>query len=690
MRVRGPWRTLALPVLLTSLAVAACDDSPAGPEALGPGEISNLVGEGGLYNTDPQFRFVGPLSTGAPLPGPFNGNWATQVDICAIEDTSVEAELWECVSDGSGNPQYLRTFDASQVTVTSDRYEVQWKLDDPSAAAEVETTYRIRVTLGDHLLGFADVVIGSNMRDAKNLATSGQIPLNENRTLVIAYHMGSLGCEGDLDCGGATVTPEGRVVFTEDQQAVAYFPPGWYDSDTYGEAVQVTIIEKPYSDANTCLPNDGFFQFGTCYTYTTSPDVGEFLEWVTVAQCRDQEAQAHPLEDFMQLAAWDENEPIRVLPNAAAPEGLDCSAFSLASNGLLGTLRRMASAVFAPKLAYAVDLGLGGRIRAFSDIGWVVPLYAQKLAGDDQTGTAGTTLAVDPLVNTTRVHTHLDDGEVTGSALIQTGVDLVFTFIDPNGVTTSTVPVTTGPLGEASMPWTLTQTPGTHTLRVTGEIIEPVEFTAEATATGVGPFLTGSATVAGAGTPVEGITAGVNGWEHYATTDAQGFYSLDLSDSGSFDTENPDRQQIAAFGDGYGTQYRYLILQPDQDVQMDFLRGLSITSVDMGSVAVLFYPGQAQVTVSLTNDLQEPLSLVTLRSYVLENGTPRYLGTPQDVVCGAAEAGTVASGPCTTSYTIDLPGDLAADSGELYFVLESAGAAVDEERVSIVFSTPIG
>lgn len=583
-----------LPVL--SVAVVACDQgTPTGdPFNVQIDEFADQIADRGQHDSDPGFAFLDPLVEAAPVPGPFDPNLAPSVFICEIADPAADVATWECPTDSNGDPEYLRVFAPSAITVEADRYKVNWKLDDPAGAVTIHKTYRIMVRDGDRFLGHADIVIGDDMKDAKSLAAGGDlIPLNDDRTLVIAFHASAPWCPAGADCFIGTVPATGATVVTNDGFAAAAFPAGWYDASVYGDEVEVIIVEKSYSDVDACLPDQGgYLQYGSCYTYTTQPDVGEFLENVTIGQCQDAAAQGSPYEGILQLGAWDTGEPVRVLPNVPAPAGLDCTGYPPPVLTFLGHVVRYAAAVFAPNLAWAADLGLGGSIRSFSDVGWLVPLYGSAVSGDGQTGTVGALLPDPIVVAVAREHSHLDDGLPTSSTSVESGVALTVTFYDIDDVETGSVNVVTDAKGVASVPWTLGSVPGVYTAVVTGPVITPIPpFTATAVAAGQTGTISGTLVEAAGGAAVAGANLQVIGTQIGVLSGQAGDYLLPNVPAGP--------QTVSASLIGFSEQHLRVLAVDGQTADLDFRMGTAITAHSIDATAVTIDgPPTTRVTAS--------------------------------------------------------------------------------------------
>jgi hypothetical protein len=152
---------------------------------------------------------------------------------------------------------------------------------------------------------------------------------------------------------------------------------------------------------------------------------------------------------------------------------------------LWGGARSLASRVgkfFAPREAWAVDLGLGGSIGAldddsFSDFFWGVPHRVDIASGNGQTGDVGAELTNPIAVKVTGTHTH-DHGTVAQLVALDkpgeqalANIPVTFTITTGGGllgaVGTTSVVVNTDANGIASTSWTLGLDPMVNTVTAT-------------------------------------------------------------------------------------------------------------------------------------------------------------------------------------------------------------------------------
>ena len=283
----------------------------------------------------------------------------------------------------------VRTFSGADLSVSNAAYHVNWHTaqDNLNPAC----TYRVSVTVGTKLMGFADVDVVSNGSELKNVVTNEFIPLLDDRTLPLQFFIGvgSQCVRTGSDCGEGTAHPDkGTVIVSENGQAGVFVPAGAVGAD-------VTISVES-SDERPCIPGllAPFFPGSTgavgnsCYEFHADPPLpgGRFNTNVTVGICPDANAFAldHGTLDLLQIFQFDagQESPIRALNNVPAPF-LHCDpnfnpTFG-ARRSLFGDLARSFAALFSPRPLYAssrrmmFDLGAGGSTDGFSRFEWALP-----------------------------------------------------------------------------------------------------------------------------------------------------------------------------------------------------------------------------------------------------------------------------------------------------------------------------
>ena len=393
-------------------------------------------------------------------------------------------------------------------------YYVLW--DTRQSNLSTSSYYRIKVKLGGSIvLGFADVDPMDNMREFRNARTGDVIPFVDDAKLPIPFRVerGAL-CEGGT-CNSATITnnsPTGSQSVTVDAGggniAGASFPNGWLPSgdDCPSEGscpqsviVTVTEVNTPGSglpgESTVCHPalNPKLQQFRGCFKYTTTPQLqpfneagDQFAQNVIVAVCYELEGTNDPRRDFAELYASGPNEPPHALADVAEGALVGVTTKNCSSDAPVVGLRssnpltQLASTgwrklkgglgqVFGIKTAYAVDLGLGGIVKGFSNISPVLSATIEASSSTELTLAPGamTTSTVRILGS----HHHADHAA--------TGIGGLTVTFAASGGTLNAATVTTAADGTASVNWTMPAGAGPYTLTADGPALGgPVTFTA--------------------------------------------------------------------------------------------------------------------------------------------------------------------------------------------------------------------
>ena len=397
-------------------------------------------------------------------------------------------------------------------------YYVLW--DTRQSNLSTSSYYRIKVKLGGSIvLGFADVDPMDNMREFRNARTGDVITFVDDANLPIPFRVErGAACNGGT-CNSATITnnsPTGTQSVTVDAGggniAGASFPNGWLPSPEQcgpesacpqSVVVTVTEVNTPGSglpgESTVCHPalNPKLQQFRGCFQYTTTPALqpfneagDEFAQPVIVAVCYELEGSGDPREKFAELYASGPNEPPHRLDDVSEGALLsvttkDCSSdapviglggsnplMQLASTGwrkLKGGLGQ----VFGVKTAYAVDLGLGGIVKGFSNISPVLSASIESYSSTELNLQPGATTT-----STVRIVGSSHHGDHATSGI--SGLTVTFSA---SGGTLSATTVTTAADGTASVNWTMPDPtePGTYTHTITADgpaLGGPVTFTA--------------------------------------------------------------------------------------------------------------------------------------------------------------------------------------------------------------------
>jgi len=297
----------------------------------------------------------------------------------------------------------VRRFSGADISVSNASYHVNWATaqDNLNSAC----TYRVTVTVGTNVLGFADVDVVDSGRELKNVITSEFIPLLDDRTLPLQFFIGvgSQCARVDSDCGEGTARGGANTIIVTTSGRAGVFIPANALGD--GEAVTISVESVDASgrtESGECIP--GLLQQfpGTpgvadnaCYDYHAvpllpsidQPAAFRFRNPVTVGICPDAQAFAldHATLDQIQIFQFDAGLPVRALDNVPAPF-LRCDPHFTPSFGLRRSIFESFAKAFArvvsPRPLYAhtnrmmFDLGAGGSTDGFSRFTWALPVPA--------------------------------------------------------------------------------------------------------------------------------------------------------------------------------------------------------------------------------------------------------------------------------------------------------------------------
>lgn len=518
---------------LSALALAfACTDqkAPTAPTGIAPPAGPSAVISDGAHGGNPDFFFLPPLVANPVNDPNYDRGKANNglgprlaVEVCELTAQNLNSqglptEATDCVA---GPPKVK--FPAGSVGVQGSDddafYMVQWKPGNSNL--NLAKFYRLKVLVdgSNTPLGIADLDPMSNMKEWKNAKTGDAIPLLDDGTLPIKFRIekGALCLPGAL-CTSVIVTnnnPSGSTVVTVDggsgAVAGAKFPNGWLPAGG-PQSVVVTIssVNTGTSDPVTgaeavpCHANLLLQQFRGCFNFITTPTLQpidesgrQFATDVTVAVCYVLQGSGDPREKFAEMWASGPNEPPHALEDASdvgilSPATRNCSSNVIGLNNSK-SVTGLASAgwakmksglgkLFGVQTAYAVDLGLGGFISEFSNVGPALSAFIEPVGATEITLPTGGTIL--PFVRVVGSNHH--DGQHQNS----TGLGgIPVTFVDSGPATLSpqgteggtatqlTVITNTNPInpdneasggGYATVNWAIPNTPGRYKLTVNG------------------------------------------------------------------------------------------------------------------------------------------------------------------------------------------------------------------------------
>lgn len=511
------------------VALAGCRDVNPPTDLAAPTDASKVISDG-AHGGNPDFFFLPPMvSNPANDPnferGKFNAaiGRSLTVEICELQAAPVNAQGLPVATDCIAGPP-LKKFPAGTVSLQNSPdgfYQVQWKTKDSNL--NVNKYYRIKVLFEGSSVpfGVADVDPVANMAQFKNARTGEVIPLNDDSTLPIKFRVErGAACNGGL-CNSVTVTnnsPSGFQVVTVDGGAGAIagarFPNGWLPANG-PQSVVVTIAQVDLgltdpatgSQSNPCHVGLPLQQFAGCFQFTTTPQLQPideggrtFATPVTAAVCFVLVGTGDPRERFAEMYASGPNEPPHALTDASdvgllSPLTRNCSTgtevigandghgLTRFANATWRSVKSGAGHLFGVQTAYAVDLGLGGLMEAFSNVGPALSATIQPVGPTAITLAGGGNFQAYVRIVGSNHH----DGEHQNSVGIS-GLPVQFQVAAGNGslaplgsetgsatqlsVSTNNIPIdeesSVSGGGYAAVNWQVPSAPGTYHLSVTG------------------------------------------------------------------------------------------------------------------------------------------------------------------------------------------------------------------------------
>ncbi len=206
---------IRLVTLGVALLVAGCSDSTS-PTGLSPG-LAILDAEHGDEGS--HFYFLPPMVPNPGATGVFDTTQPAVVEICE----------WTVLDCAPTITEFSVDAGTINVSVEDEHYKALWHAGDFNL--DLTKLYRIRVFVGAHELGYADVQPVDNGKALKNLDTEEVIGLVDDRTLPIKFRIeeGALGTIIDATAMTAPTFSVGGVgSFATDTPVVEILTPGIY------------------------------------------------------------------------------------------------------------------------------------------------------------------------------------------------------------------------------------------------------------------------------------------------------------------------------------------------------------------------------------------------------------------------------------------------------------------------------
>jgi hypothetical protein len=191
---------LAAP-LLPLIVLAACDGATE-PRPLLPDDPAAAISDG-MHGGPEGFYFLPPMVGAPAYYGTFDPGLSPVVEIC--ESPACE-ELHATYSRTEGDGSEVVRVDEAE-----EHYLVNW--DTNTTGTVAGQTYRVRVLVGELVLGYADVQMAANGREVRNVTETGTIGLVDGRTLPVKFRI-----ETGI-AGSVVVSPaEATIDWGESQQ----------------------------------------------------------------------------------------------------------------------------------------------------------------------------------------------------------------------------------------------------------------------------------------------------------------------------------------------------------------------------------------------------------------------------------------------------------------------------------------
>ena len=183
------------------VTLTCTDRESAGPNLPEPLAV---ISDGRHTSGNAHFFFLPPLVPDPHASGTFDATLSPVVRICTLGTIGCEtppvAEFTTTSGPGS---------ETVRVNQSDENYVVNWQTDQFNL--DPVKTYRIQVLVASTLLGFADVDVVANSREAKNVQTGQFIPLVNGTTLPIKFRI-EIGAVFVVGEAGGIVTAQGGNV----------------------------------------------------------------------------------------------------------------------------------------------------------------------------------------------------------------------------------------------------------------------------------------------------------------------------------------------------------------------------------------------------------------------------------------------------------------------------------------------
>ena len=376
-------------ITIAAVVLVACVD---GGRSSGPNFAISDATHGDAAGRNDFFFWLPPLVPAPSPTGDFNRFASPIVTVCELVPSGAA-----CAQSG-GHPILVAQFSMTSGTggeiiqISGQQYHVNWQTDISNL--NPDKVYRIGVAVEGRDYGFADVEVGLNAKELKNVNRNEFVPLVDGRTLPIQFRIeAGASCAGrEASCAEAIVDPkvqETVILENDDNVRLAFgdFPVGWTNGP------QVVRIERiPDGDFG---PGEGplgtdFPQYPLFFHYFTSAPEPFNLP-VRIGLCNVQDDPEgddyHPQHRPSTVLAMGGEGDFRTLPRApvadvlgttcfgAEREGSDIGALPHGLGDVAARVGLFAASLLAPRRLEAsmlvVDGGMGGSTEFFTPAGTV-------------------------------------------------------------------------------------------------------------------------------------------------------------------------------------------------------------------------------------------------------------------------------------------------------------------------------
>ena len=211
-----------------TLALVGCSDAPTPTGTNSPLlEIVDAVHNGG----NEHFFFLPPMVSSSVTNGTFDASLEPVVEICQLSLGVCGTTVATFTTTSGPGSEMVRVVPADE------HYIVNWHTGEFDVA--LGPTYRVSVLVAGTELGFADVELGANGREAKNLATDEIIGLKDGRTLPVKSRIEEGAFPPPIGSDGGSTT-------SQDGNATVTVPAG-----ALSEELEITVVPAPPSTLPT-------------------------------------------------------------------------------------------------------------------------------------------------------------------------------------------------------------------------------------------------------------------------------------------------------------------------------------------------------------------------------------------------------------------------------------------------------